>query len=315
MALDLAPETSHDARPAPAKTRPTASGFQGSDSLARMAMRAEMLDAETERDLARAWRDEGNERALHRLVNAYVRLAVSMAAKYRRYGASMNDLTQEAVVGLMKAASKFDPDRGVRFSTYAVWWIKASLQDFVMRNWSMVRTGSTSSQKALFFNMRRLRAKLEREGMAAGEGMRQQIAETIGVPLRDVEMMEVRLSSSDFSLNAHQSGEEGREWVELLEDDAPQPEEITVSRQDGARMRGWLQAAMGDLNERERRIIAERKLTDDPRTLDSLGTELKLSKERVRQIEVQALKKLRRAIESLSQAPAHAASSPAAADA
>src|SRR5512145_2499287 len=120
------------------------------------------MGAETELELARAWRDHGDEAALHRLVTAYMRLAISMAAKYRRYGASMNDLIQEAGVGLMKAASKFDPDRGVRFSTYAVWWIKASIQDYVMRNWSMVRTGSTSSQKALFFNLRRVQAKLER---------------------------------------------------------------------------------------------------------------------------------------------------------
>ena len=135
----------------------------------KRAMGAEMLDAETELELARAWRDDGDEKALHRLVNAYMRLAISMASKYRRYGAPMPDLIQEAGVGLMKAAEKFDPDRGVRFSTYAVWWIKASIQDYVMRNWSMVRTGSTSSQKALFFNLRRVRAKLEREAGANGE--------------------------------------------------------------------------------------------------------------------------------------------------
>ncbi|MEM6358288.1 MAG: sigma-70 family RNA polymerase sigma factor, partial [Pseudomonadota bacterium] len=136
--------------------------------VARQAMSAELLDAETELDLARRWRDEKDEAALHRLVTAYLRLAISMAAKYRRYGAPMSDLIQEAGVGLMKAASKFDPDRGVRFSTYAVWWIKASIQDYVMRNWSLVRTGSTSSQKALFFNMRRVRAKLENERNADG---------------------------------------------------------------------------------------------------------------------------------------------------
>ena len=135
----------------------------GIRTVTRQAMAAEMLDAETELDLARAWRDNQDERALHRLVNAYLRLAVSMAGKYRRYGAPMPDLVQEAGVGLMKAAEKFDPDRGVRFSTYAVWWIKASIQDYVMRNWSVVRTGSSSSQKALFFNLRRVRAKFERE--------------------------------------------------------------------------------------------------------------------------------------------------------
>ena len=142
---------------------------RGTRTVTKRAMGAEMLDAETELALARAWRDHGDEKALHRLVNAYMRLAISMAARYRRYGAPMPDLIQEAGVGLMKAAEKFDPDRGVRFSTYAVWWIKASIQDYVMRNWSMVRTGSTSSQKALFFNLRRVRAKLEREAGADGE--------------------------------------------------------------------------------------------------------------------------------------------------
>ncbi|MEO1276855.1 MAG: RNA polymerase factor sigma-32, partial [Pseudomonadota bacterium] len=203
--------------------------------VARQAMAAELLDAETELDLARRWRDEQDEAALHRLVTAYLRLAISMASKYRRYGAPMTDLIQEAGVGLMKAASKFDPDRGVRFSTYAVWWIKASIQDYVMRNWSLVRTGSTSSQKALFFNMRRVRAKLENlhgdEGrpLNAAE-MQREIAEELGVPLRDVEMMEARLAGSDFSLNAQQAGEDGREWVETLEDEGPRASIISTSR-------------------------------------------------------------------------------------
>ncbi|MGB3314198.1 MAG: sigma-70 family RNA polymerase sigma factor, partial [Albidovulum sp.] len=137
----------------------------------RRAMRAELLDAETERELAYAWRDQRDKEALHRLITAYMRLAISMAAKFKRYGAPMNDLIQEASLGLMKAADKFDPDRGVRFSTYAVWWIKASIQDYVMRNWSMVRTGSTSSQKSLFFNLRRVQAKLEREASSRGESL------------------------------------------------------------------------------------------------------------------------------------------------
>ena len=155
-------------------------------SLPRQAMRAELLDAETELRLAYAWRDERDEKALHRLITAYMRLAISMSAKFKRYGAPMNDLIQEASLGLMKAADKFDPDRGVRFSTYAVWWIKASIQDYVMRNWSMVRTGSTSSQKSLFFNMRRVQARLEREAAADGrvldkQAMREAIASEVGV--------------------------------------------------------------------------------------------------------------------------------------
>jgi RNA polymerase sigma-32 factor len=283
----------------------------GTRAVTKRAMGAEMLDAETELELARAWRNRGDEKALHRLVNAYMRLAISMASKYRRYGAPMPDLIQEAGVGLMKAAEKFDPDRGVRFSTYAVWWIKASIQDYVMRNWSMVRTGSTSSQKALFFNLRRVRAKLEREAGANGEvldgqRLREMIAEEIGVPLRDVEMMDARLAGADFSLNAQQAGEEGREWVETLEDEAPQAAETVTRRADIARVRGWLAEAMGALNARERMIIVERKLREDPRTLESLGQELGLSKERIRQLEAQALTKLRRRLESVTGSAAEA---------
>jgi RNA polymerase sigma-32 factor len=280
-------------------------------SMSRQAMKAELLDAETEVRLARAWRDQRDERALHRLITAYMRLAISMAAKFRRYGAPMNDLIQEASLGLMKAADKFDPDRGVRFSTYAVWWIKASIQDYVMRNWSMVRTGSTSSQKALFFNLRRVQAKLEREAGQRGEvldqhQLRQMVAADIGVPVADVEMMEGRLSGSDYSLNATQSSDEdGREWIDALEDDGVQAAEVIEDAHDGARLRGWLVTAMQGLNARERYIVAERKLKEEGRTLESLGEELGLSKERVRQLEAAAFAKMRRSLEGQSREVRH----------
>jgi RNA polymerase sigma-32 factor len=280
-------------------------------SMSRQAMRAELLDAETELRLAYAWRDQRDEQALHRLVTAYMRLAISMAAKFRRYGAPMNDLIQEASLGLMKAADKFDPDRGVRFSTYAVWWIKASIQDYVMRNWSMVRTGSTSSQKALFFNLRRVQAKLEREAAQRGETLdghqlREMIAHEVGVPLSDVEMMEGRLAGSDFSLNATQSSDdEGREWIDALEDDCDQAAERVEESHDAAHLRTWLVRAMQSLNARERFIVTERKLRDEPRTLESLGDELGLSKERVRQLEAAAFAKMRRSLETQSREVHH----------
>ena len=276
---------------------------QTTSSLSRTAMKAELLDAETELKLAYAWRDERDTPALHRLVTAYTRLAISMDSKYRRYGAPVNELIQEAGLGLMKAADKFDPDRGVRFSTYAVWWIKASIQEYVMRNWSMVRTGSTSSQKSLFFNMRRVQARLEREAMAQGveldgHQLRQLIATEVGVPLRDVEMMEGRLSGTDFSLNATQSAdEEGREWIDTLVDDGADTEELVAESHDRSALRRWLAGAMAELNDRERLIVAERKLRDTPRTLESLGRELGLSKERVRQLEAAAFTKMRRKLD------------------
>lgn len=276
-------------------------------TLSRRAMQAELLDAETELKLAYAWRDQRDEEALHRLITAYMRLAISMAAKFKRYGAPMNDLIQEAGLGLMKAADKFDPDRGVRFSTYAVWWIKASIQDYVMRNWSMVRTGSTSSQKSLFFNMRRVQARLEREAAARGDildrqTMREMISREVGVPLHDVEMMEGRLAGSDFSLNATQSSDdEGREWIETLEDEDARQSAAVEHAKDIDTLREWLLNALSALNERERFIVRERKLRDDPRTLESLGDELGLSKERVRQLEAAAFQKMRKNLESQSR--------------
>lgn len=266
------------------------------------AMRAEILDAETETRLALAWRDDRDEKALHRLISAYMRLAISMAYKFRRYGAPINDLVQEAGLGLMKAAEKFDPDRGVRFSTYARWWIKASIQDFVLRNWSLVRTGSTASQKSLFFNLKRIQSRLEREATAQGAPLDnhqlcQKIASEIGVPLRDVEMMQGRLSGSDYSLNTPQSAdEEGREWIDALEDDSDQAEDRTVQRNETEVIRSWILDAMNILTERERFVVKERKLLDRPRTLESLGGEMGISKERVRQIEAIAFKKMHKAL-------------------
>ena len=280
-------------------------GSEVSSGLTKGAMRAEMLDADVELELARKWRNNGDEKALHRLVNAYLRLAVSMASKYRRYGADMTDLVQEAGIGLMKAAEKFDPERGVRFSTYAVWWIKASIQDYVMRNWSLVRTGSTSSQKALFFNLKRVKARITREQEGQTNNvdkarLSELIAVELGVPMRDVEMMEARLSGSDYSLNAQQANDDGREWIDLLEDDSVQSSQKVEQERDRSLLRKSLVEALQTLNEREKKIILDRKLRDEPRTLESLGGELGLSKERIRQLESQALVKMRKKLENKS---------------
>tara|TARA_Y200000002_G_scaffold209228_1_gene172541 strand:+ start:3587 stop:4462 length:876 start_codon:yes stop_codon:yes gene_type:complete len=282
-----------------------ANNFEINNGLSKKAMKAEMLDADIELELARKWRNHGDEKALHRLVNAYLRLAVSMATRYRRYGADMTDLIQEAGIGLMKAAEKFDPERGVRFSTYAVWWIKASIQDYVMRNWSLVRTGSTSSQKALFFNLKRVKARISREQETeintVDKGrLNELVAAELGVPVRDVEMMEARLSGADYSLNAQQTDEDGREWIDFLEDESVHSADKVEHDRDLAVLRGSLDEALKVLNDREKKIILDRKLRDEPRTLESLGGELGLSKERIRQLETQALVKLRKKMENKS---------------
>ncbi|WP_422004495.1 RNA polymerase factor sigma-32 [Pyruvatibacter mobilis] len=276
---------------------------QGSDRrFIRTAMKAPLLEADHELNLARAWHEHQDEDALHELTSAYMRLVIAMAAKFRVYGLPMGDLVQEGNVGLMQAAQRFDPERGVRFSTYASWWIRSSIQDYILRNWSIVRTGTTAAQKSLFFNLRRLRALINDGGRASmtPEG-RDFIADKLRVPLRDVEAMESRLSASDRSLNATVPGAEGgegasMEWQDMLADDRPDPEDQTRESHDAEVRRRWLARALETLNERELFIIKRRRLSEDGQTLEALGEQLGISKERVRQVEHQALNKLRAAL-------------------
>ncbi|HYD88675.1 MAG TPA: RNA polymerase factor sigma-32 [Vitreimonas sp.] len=270
---------------------------RGAQSYLRTAMRAPLLDAMHERELARRWRDEGDERALHKLITAYLRLVVAMASRFRHYGLPMSDLVQEGNVGLMQAAARFEPEREVRFSTYASWWIRSAMQDFVLRNWSIVRTGTTSAQKALFFNLRRLRAKIGDVGdavMSAEASSR--VALALRVPEREVEAMAARLSAPDRSLNAPLTEEGDGEWQDLLADESDSPELMVMQAHDGAARVSLVHQALRELSARERLIIQERKLEDEAVTLEALGERLGISKERVRQIEGNALEKLRRAL-------------------
>ncbi len=270
---------------------------RGAQRFLRSAMRAPMLEAEHERELAQSWRDDGNERALHELTTAYMRLVVAMASRFRHYGLPLSDLVQEGNVGLMQAAMRFEPEREVRFSTYASWWIRSAMQDFVLRNWSIVRTGTTSAQKALFFNLRRLRARIGDVGDAVMSAeATSKVAKALRVPERDVEAMAARLSAPDRSLNAPLTEEGDGEWQDLLADDGASPEADAMNAHDSAARTELVQDAMRDLSDRERLIITERKLEDDAVTLEALGERLGISKERVRQIEGNALEKLRRAL-------------------
>jgi RNA polymerase sigma-32 factor len=222
-----------------------------------------------------------------------------MASRFRHYGLPMSDLVQEGCVGLMQAAARFEPEREVRFSTYASWWIRSAMQDFVLRNWSIVRTGTTSAQKSLFFNLRRLRARIGDvgDGHLSAEA-RGRVAHALGVPEHDVEAMAARLSAPDRSLNAPLTDEGDGEWQDLLADDAADPEAEIMLSHDSAARASLVREALRDLSERERLIIRERKLEEEAVTLEALGERLGISKERVRQIEGAALAKLRRALEA-----------------
>lgn len=270
---------------------------RGAQRYLRTAMRAPLLAADHERELARRWRDDGDERALHELITAYLRLVVAMASRFRHYGLPMSDLVQEGNVGLMQAAARFEPEREVRFSTYASWWIRSAMQDFVLRNWSIVRTGTTSAQKALFFNLRRLRARIgDISDSAMSFESRARVAHLLGVAEHEVDNMAARLSAPDRSLNAPLTEDGDGEWQDMLADDAAGPEAEVMDSHDSIARSELVRAAMGDLSDRERLIIRERKLEEEAVTLEALGERLGISKERVRQIEGNALEKLRRAL-------------------
>jgi RNA polymerase sigma-32 factor len=259
----------------------------------RQLMEQPLLKRDEEHDLALAWHDHQDEKALHQLVQAYMRLVVSTAVRFRHYGIPLSDLIQEGNLGLMYAAERFEPDRDVRFSTYARWWIRSHIQEYILRNWSIVRTGSTSAQKQLFFNLRRLKAQLAKmstDQMTLEE--RGHIAETLQVP-HDVEDMENRLSSHDLSLSHPMSESSSDDWVDSLADQKLDPEASAVHTLDESVRRLWIQGAMHYLSPRERMIITVRRLADHPTTLEDIGKQLKISKERVRQLEVRAIRKMR----------------------
>ena len=262
--------------------------------LVRSSMSTPLLTRERELSLAKAWRDEEDELALHELITSYGRLVAGMAVKFRNYGLPLADLIQEGNVGLMQAAARFEPERDIRFSTYASWWVRSAMQDYILRNWSIVRTGTTSSQKSLFFNLRRLRARIEgRTGKLLDDVGRKEIAAELKVPERDVQGMSARLSASDQSLNAPVGEETDLSWQDYLVDDRPTPEAVTIEAKDAEIRSDWVQSALSDLPVREARIIQARLLEEDTLTLEALGAELGVSKERVRQLEKRALNKLR----------------------
>lgn len=257
-------------------------------------MQEPLLDRETEHDLALAWQETRDEKAFQQIVKSFTRLVVGMALRFRFYGLPIQDLIQEGTLGLIYAADRFDPEREVRFSTYAKWWIRATIQDYVLRNWSIVRTGSTSGQKQLFFNLRRLKNQLSNfstDALSVDE--KKGIAEKLHVSMNDIEEMEKRLFLNDLSLNTPMSDVSDQHWQDFLPDERLDPES-SMEHDDSASWREfWLDKALKKLDSRERYIIQVRRLQDVPDTLECIGKTLKISKERVRQIEGRALRKMK----------------------
>ncbi len=258
-------------------------------------MRAPLLERGHEQDLGRRWRDKADEAALQELVSSHVRLVVRIAVGFKGYALPLADLIQEGNIGLLEAAKRFDPERNVRLSTYASWWILASIQEYIVRNASVVRLGTTPSQKSLFFKLRRLRAKLgDVRGGPMSDENRKTIAHQLNVPIAAVERMEAHLAAPDRSLNAGIVGDDSDEFMDFLADDRPDPEEIVTEIKDAETRARWLNEALETLSERERDIIRYRFLDDDHQaTLAEIGAIFGVTKERIRQIEGRALVKLR----------------------
>ncbi|MEM7290189.1 MAG: RNA polymerase factor sigma-32 [Pseudomonadota bacterium] len=272
-------------------------------SLIKAASKAPYLEKDEEHKLAKEWAERQDQEALHKLTTAHMRLVIAVAAKFRRYGLPMSDLAQEGHVGLLEAAARFDPYRDVRFSTYATWWIRASIQDYILRNWSIVRGGTSSGQKSLFFNLRRLRAKITAENKSINsQDLYKELSEAIGVSVKDVATMDARLSGPDMSLNLPVANDEesGAERQDYLECDAPTPDAMVSDSIDGERRTEWLHSALEVLNDRELLIVKRRRLSEQGATLEELGNDLGISKERVRQLENRALKKLQTELVSVN---------------
>ena len=259
-----------------------------------------MLEKEEEYMLAKRWREHDDVDAAHKLVTSHLRLVAKIAMGYRGYGLPVGELISEGNVGMMQAVKRFDPDRGFRLATYAMWWIRASIQEYVLHSWSLVKMGTTAAQKKLFFNLRKIKSQMKAidEGDLPPEKV-QEIAERLDVTEDDVVQMNRRLAAPDNSLNAPlRTDGEGGEWQDWLVDESDSQEETLGEREEYSERMRLLRDAMKSLNEREQHIIAERRLRDDPTTLEELSQHYGISRERVRQIEVRAFEKLQKAIKN-----------------
>ena len=276
--------------------------FFFSNNLIEISKKAAILEKDEEFYLINDWRDNKTPKSLQKILNSYLRLAVSYARKYSSYGLPIDDLIHEGVLGIMHALEKFDTSKDFRLSTYASWWIRASIQDYILKNWSVVRTGSTASQKALFFNLKKIKQQINdvsREFM--GQDEVNKVSKMLNVKSIDVQNMESRLTGGDMHLNQKVDNESDNDLMSLLADDRENPEETYEDFNDKKIKKDFINKAIETLNEREKTIIRLRKFREKSITLDELGQKLKISKERVRQIETKALEKLKRSLLDISQ--------------
>jgi RNA polymerase sigma-32 factor len=259
-----------------------------------------MLEPQEEFILAKRWQEQGDTEAAHRLVTSHLRLVAKIAMGYRGYGLPLNEIISEGNVGLMQAVKRFDPDRGFRLATYAMWWIRAAIQEYILHSWSLVKMGTTAAQKKLFFNLRKLKGQMQAidEGDLAPETV-QAIAERLDVTETEVIEMNRRLEGGDRSLNVPLRVDSDTDWQDWLVDEAASQETTLADADEFDHRMSLLHRAMSVLNERERHILTERRLKDEPTTLEELSGEYGISRERVRQIEVRAFAKLQRAIKAL----------------
>jgi RNA polymerase sigma-32 factor len=262
-----------------------------------------MLAPEEEFMLAKSWQEHDDADAAQRLVTSHLRLVAKIAMGYRGYGLPVAELISEGNVGLMQAVKRFDPDRGFRLATYAMWWIRASIQEYILHSWSLVKMGTTAAQKKLFFNLRKLKSQLSEidEGDLSPESVTT-IATALGVAEADVVSMNRRMAAPDNSLNAPLKADGDGEWQDWLVDDSESQEILLAEREELENRRGMLTSAMKVLNARERHILNERRLKDDPTTLEELSKQYNISRERVRQIEVRAFEKLQKSMRNMAMA-------------
>lgn len=260
--------------------------------------RIPMLQPQEELELSKRWRDHGDVDAAHRLVTSHLRLVAKIAFKYRGYGLPLGDLIAEGNIGMMQAVKRFDPDKGFRLSTYAIWWIKAAIQEYILRSWSMVKIGSSAAQKRLFFNLRKIKQKIGANGAISERGMSDaqvsDIARILDVSSQDVVDMDQRMSGQDVYLNSAAFQEGEGEKIDFLESPQENQETVLANRQETTHKQVLLQKALTTLSDRERDILERRRLKEDPDTLEDLSRDYSISRERVRQIEVRAFEKLQK---------------------